>query len=179
MTCFPIKNKYKKTLTKSSSVVFVTPCIGMLGGEATLFTHDSSIRWESEDGNELQTSECGKKVSCLTPGRYSVSADDNDYKMNFEVNHSSCPTITAYKITHASGELSRDGDIEIVTNVTEGSDILIAWSNACFTTSKKIHNVKPGVYVATILQVGGKTVPCVHSSQPATVGITGENMLLG
>ena len=53
MGCFS-KNVYKKTSTRNAPVVFVTPCIGTLGGEATVFVpEDSNVRWESKDCVEL------------------------------------------------------------------------------------------------------------------------------
>lgn len=178
MGCFSKENIYKKTSTKRTPAVFVTPCIGTLGGEATVFVpEDSVVRWENNDNvvlDELSTSQNGRSVSRLAPGNYSVYIDDNNCKIEFEVQHSNYPTITGYKIKNASGELSRDGEIEAITNVPDGLDVLLGWSNSSFTTCKTLQSVKPGIYVATILQIGGKAVPCIHSTTPATVGVKGD-----
>lgn len=174
MGCFS-KNVYKKTSTRNAPVVFVTPCIGTLGGEATVFVQeDSNVRWESKDCVELHTSQNGKCITSLTPGNYSVYVDDNDCQVDFQVKLSNYPTITGYKVKNASGELSRDGEIEVITNVLDGLDVLVGWSNSSFTTCKTLQNVKPGVYFATILKVGGKVVPCTHSAMPATVAVKGD-----
>lgn len=176
MFCIPKKNSYKKaTSTKAAPAVFVTPSLGSLGGEATIFTNDSKIKWESINQNvDLISSEDGKTVSCLIPGTYNVYVDDNECKIQFQVNHTKLPTILGYKVKSASGELSRDGEIEVITNIEDGLDILIAWSEGSFTTSKTLKNVKPGVYIATILKIGGKPVPCVHATNAAYIIVSGE-----
>ena len=177
MGCFSKGNLYRKTNSRNTPAVFVTPCIGTLGGEATVFVpEDSMIRWRNNDGDldEVDASEKGRSISGLVPGNYSVYVDDNNCKIDFEVKLSNYPTVTGYKVKNASGELSRDGEIEAITNVPDGLDVLIGWSNSSFTTCKTLQNVKPGVYVATILQIGGKAVPCMHSTTPATVGVKGD-----
>tara|TARA_B100000787_G_scaffold156061_1_gene131943 strand:- start:1180 stop:1395 length:216 start_codon:yes stop_codon:yes gene_type:complete len=62
----------------------------------------------------------------------------------------------------------------MITNVLNGRDMLVGWSDGSFTTHKTLQNVKPGVYFATILEIDGKAVPCIHSTTPAVLEVKGE-----
>lgn len=179
--CIPNHSRYKKaTSTRTSPVVMVTPYLNGIGGEATVFgKKDSKIKWRSHsDKNSVVINDSGEySTSCptrLTPGTYSVYIDDNECEIEFEVKLTNYPTVMGYEVKSASGELSRDGEIRVKMNIEDGIDVLIAWSNGSFTTNNILKNVKPGLYVATLLKIQGKVVPCIHASEPAQVGVSGE-----
>lgn len=157
-------------------VVFVTPAFGELGGEACVFAAaDSHFQWSAVDEHQRAlSSETSGRVSGLRPGRYRVSVDDQEQTVDFEVRASDIPTVSGYTVTPASAEFSRDGEVRAHLNVPEYADVLIAWSNGAFTTERTLRGVKPGVYVATVLQLSGQAVPSLHACAPATVNVVGE-----
>lgn len=175
--CQPSRAEYARAAPLAAPhTVFVTPAFGEYGGDAQVFcAGESRFQWRRHGGaQDALADESGARVSRLQPGRYTLSVDDHEQGIEFEVRPSAMPTVTGYAVAPASGEYSRDGAITAKMNVPDNTDMLVAWSNGCFTTTKTLADVKPGVYVATLLQISGQVVPCVHACAAATVHVRVE-----
>lgn len=177
--CWPRKQGEDAARTSSTKdqdhapVVFVTPAMGAHGGEALVVgTPGRDVRWFSvgPEGEREALAESGRRASSLAPGAYAVEVDGQP-PVHVEVSESLQPTVRGYRTVGASGETARDGEVVVDLNIPDNCDFRIAWSNGAFTKTKHLRNVRPGEYVATLLEISGHPVPCIHASLPARVGV--------
>lgn len=170
MFCLPRRQYIKSTSFPVSSAVFVTPAFGSFGGEVKVFLPEKNlIHWSGE--HDVLLNEDGTSASLVKAGKYAISVAESDVHINFDVNETQHPIIKKYEVEDASGERCRDGSVKAITNVPELADITVAWNTGHFTKTTTLSNVRPGRYVATILSISGRPVPCIHSCEAAEVGI--------
>jgi len=85
--------------------------------------------------------------------------------------------VESYDVGHASGDLARDGWIQATLRPEygeplSGDELLrVLWSNGTWTPDARLCGVRPGEYVATVVECQGRAVACLHGTAPAHVRV--------
>lgn len=133
-----------------------------------------ALEW-SRDGAHFapDLDEGGMAAKAMGPGVYAVrvlDAQNFEQTVVFEVPCSDLPRVSSYAVTHASGDLTRDGTVAaVLRNIPEGCRYL--WTNQIVTTEPTLHHVRPGVYSIVPLARDGRAIPFVHACAPAVVRV--------
>jgi len=85
--------------------------------------------------------------------------------------------VESYDVGHASGDLARDGWIQATLRPESGEplsgdeSLRVLWSNGTWTPDARLRRVRPGEYVATVVECQGRAVACLHGTAPAHVRV--------
>ena len=107
-------------------------------------------------------------LSDINAGEYNIIVIDASNKkrnLRVQVPIYKIPSIDKYIVSHASSDNARDGNILVeISNVT--GKIQILWSNNVITDSFQLNDLKPGIYMASIINS-----QFIHTCDPAQVHI--------
>jgi len=85
--------------------------------------------------------------------------------------------VDSYDVGHASGDLARDGWVQATLRPESGGPLTgdeslrVLWSSGTWTLDARLRGVRPGEYVATVVECQGRAVACLHGTAPARVRV--------
>lgn len=99
-----------------------------------------------------------------------TDADDEVHEASVRVDVCALPVVVAYETRDATTKASRDGGVRAtVLRAPEGCRYL--WTCGIVTTRACLEHVPSGTYCVSLLTSEGGSVPFVHCSEVATVGV--------
>ena len=130
--------------------------------------------WYDTDNVIIPTRNDQNELHNLNPGDYYVVATDADgEKANVKLHVRSCQLLSVvnYTVTDASSQVSRDGMVEAILS-EDIPNVRYMWTNGSLTDAPILLDARAGTYAVIPVSKDGSTIPCLHATQPAVVGIT-------
>ena len=175
MGCTASNPSINEHVSARTTPAFSNDIGGTIKIESRLETKLISCEW-CHNGNAalLELSPNRTRAYNVPSGLYEIQCtleNKPPVALKVEVQQLAIPTLQNYIVTHASGDMCRDGAIEAeFVNLNEQS-VQYLWTSGVRTERPVLYDVQPGVYAVTLLSSHSThlAVPFYHNSQLAVV----------
>lgn len=124
--------------------------------------------------SETQLSNDTLRARGLRPGWYSLDVEDAcglfSGTIHVKLEPRDAPIVERYEVIDASSDDMSDGSVKAICSHV-GDTCTVVWSNGARTSGCTLSGVRPGTYLAWVVEVDGESVTCMHAAAAACVDV--------